>query len=1650
MAKNKLNYWELSKDHKIIHILKNRSVVGIADIQKIMRESNADISDLAIQSELDSVGMRPVGDGKYFTSEGIYNAETAIYKTAVGRSQETDHHLPDDIVETVIASRETIRDEQADAVRHVAKSGGISIIEGAAGVGKSFAMDAVREAYEKAGYQVLGTALSNVAVKSLKDGSSIKEANTMYSLYQQIANKNVILDSKTIIIADEAGMADSKSMARIMSLAHNTGAKVVALGDRYQLESIGSASMFSKIGDKIGKAEMIEIARQDDPILKSISLNFFNGKSEKAFNDAERLGMIENNIDPAGYAAKKYLSYTSKGKDTIVLAGTNKNVSDVNQRVIELLKEQGELSDDKSVDLKLTDRNDKAIEKRMYVDQKVMFRQGNKELNIENGDSGKIIDVNGQILTIEKSDGSSVDVDTNEYKRIEDGYAMTVHKSQGLTIDKAILYADMQTMDLRLIYVAMTRAREGTDMVAHPDEMVAIKFKAMTSSVKLTVVDVMTESELAQLNTEASASIKAIESNGQDLVATHGIMENDSIKEQQGQLASQRAYNKLISMDLEKEMEQNPSKTFSDTSGDARDFDGEYSEKMIKKLNMENSESQADNFIKQTEQMEHIYAQESDLKPEDLASTYRDGVDNSSLTGIRSGEGLNNKENVDAHKASILSRLNAGSEVSEGKMIEITDMEKSISDFASRQEFDEDTLKASPSYLLRPAYEKASLKISEEKASFEDEKLAFRDKSSLLKAVKQELIKNKNERGFSAASKELEDLEASFALRKEEMEVVFQEKEDTISVVEDEIERRERIADRYSEMGVDDLKDRLASMNPEIFYDIMVGNASNEEDRQRNKDIFFEAVDERMSGMQAVSAFSFAERYEKEEVEGKRRFERSNEESFTENRNIEDKYKGVGLKKESDLKALDLPGEVEPVEKSKNSEDSRNPDEIKKDYLKQDIKLAIARSSKLGLDRTNEINQGLDTSTPEGKLALKEELVSIKSRQTILKKENDGSIRNFKGSAAQYINGLLTSKSGNFGDDPVRASDIKIANDAKNDRAIQEVNNSRGGYSSSNGFNETAEKDRELRASLLIDEEYNSLQRRFEEKAKQAGLTDLEIKEVYRDTEQNLILMGDIPADVSSISPQEISNRALSDVQASALRSVGARQVNPNKDNIDDLLGRSDPDDSKMYGDNDAEAKIEMSRAEVAREEFIDDYILNEEFDARVEKITDKGVSEDKAIKIVSNNIYTKKAITEVASNITENKKNKGEVNEGEQQDASNNDEQHIKNLIELQGIDRLQSKIDTMKEIEQSKLEKMEKNLEKSGVAIEKSDIKIENINKEIELQSKQKTKFFGLVKDNSNDNKAEIQDLEKNKKIETEKNQERKAAQELLASKVESQRENVESLSKVSEEADRINKETIQKEAERVIEEKERVEQEAQKAEELIQDENNIRISETITFKEDEAQYAKNDQGQGSINLVEDEQKRQIAEDQKIQQELEAKIQRDAELVQISEELEIMEVNTQEDNLTEDNIKNQEVEVNNIDDKKVIEQEQVEIEVDSTNDKFDDSKDDSAPSSGDGSTSSYSKEKSQAADNMVDESIDSGEYQVAKNEMFSSSNLDMLSKLSNQFSNKDSVEEKNVVDKSKTKTEDQFQNNDESKRIADEEQKRMEQQRINNQLTQ
>ena len=222
----------------------------------------------AVKASPEIVALGNDGRGEArFTSRAMIATEQRLERATAALDADRSHRVGQRVQDAALARAAArgliLSPGQRTAFAHVTEAKGLGVVVGYAGTGKSAMLGVAREAWESAGYQVHGIALSGIAAENLASGSGIA-SRTIASLEHSWAQDRDRLTSRDVLVVDEAGMVGSRQMERVLSEARDRGAKVVLVGDAKQLQAIEAGAAFRSVAERHGAAEITDIRRQRD------------------------------------------------------------------------------------------------------------------------------------------------------------------------------------------------------------------------------------------------------------------------------------------------------------------------------------------------------------------------------------------------------------------------------------------------------------------------------------------------------------------------------------------------------------------------------------------------------------------------------------------------------------------------------------------------------------------------------------------------------------------------------------------------------------------------------------------------------------------------------------------------------------------------------------------------------------------------------------------------------------------------------------------------------------------------------------------------------------------------------------------------------------------------------------------------------------------------------------------------------------------------------------------------------------------------------------------------------------------------------------------------------------------------------------------
>lgn len=406
-------------------------------------------------------------------------------------------------VEQAIADRPFLADEQRQAVRHVLGPERIEAVVGMAGAGKSTMLGAARQAWEAEGYQVMGAALAGKAAEGLEESSGIR-SRTLASYERSWERGRDLLGSRSVLVVDEAGMVGSRQLSRILEQADRAGAKVVLVGDPEQLQPIGPGAAFRAVAERVGFVELGEIRRQREGWQRAASVDFGRYRTAEGLAAYAERGAVRFEGD-TGAARSAIVKDVIADMDArpdgsrLVLAHRRVDVAELNDSIRAVRQGRGELAGEQVYQ---TTEGERAF----AAGDRILFRENNRDLGVKNGMLGTVERAEPGRLEVRldtakgPGQGRRVSVSMADYAAVDHGYATTIHKAQGATVDRTHVLAS-GTMDRHLTYVGMTRHRDAVTLYAGREEfrdMDALAGRLSRAGLKETTLDYATRRGIEQ------------------------------------------------------------------------------------------------------------------------------------------------------------------------------------------------------------------------------------------------------------------------------------------------------------------------------------------------------------------------------------------------------------------------------------------------------------------------------------------------------------------------------------------------------------------------------------------------------------------------------------------------------------------------------------------------------------------------------------------------------------------------------------------------------------------------------------------------------------------------------------------------------------------------------------------------------------------------------------------------------------------------------------------------------------------------------------------------------------------------------------------------------------------------------------------------
>ena len=362
----------------------------------------------------------------------------------------------------------------------------LTLVKGYAGTGKTFTLGEVARVWQARGFEVLGGAASGKATQELGGLQGMRTA-TLAAWQARWSRGEAPERGRFVFIMDEAGMVGAGQWARIAGVVSKMGGKLIAVGDPEQLQPVSDLPGWAAVERGVSQATagapvaaLSSVRRQRSMADRMATEALARGGAEIApairhYIDKGALRLDSGVLnDPVSALAAAYYK-TGPGKAPggagcarIALACTNREVWALNDAIRAQALARGEIDQAGIRDYGTITRIDRttptheriAVPLALGPGDRVMLTRPHRGLDLPRSAFGTVVATRADGIDL-LVDGRSraVTLDLATFRDLDYGYAATIHKSQGVTVDHTLVLGHGR-MNRHAVYVALTRHRD--------------------------------------------------------------------------------------------------------------------------------------------------------------------------------------------------------------------------------------------------------------------------------------------------------------------------------------------------------------------------------------------------------------------------------------------------------------------------------------------------------------------------------------------------------------------------------------------------------------------------------------------------------------------------------------------------------------------------------------------------------------------------------------------------------------------------------------------------------------------------------------------------------------------------------------------------------------------------------------------------------------------------------------------------------------------------------------------------------------------------------------------------------------------------------------------------------------------------------------
>ncbi|HEV7564530.1 MAG TPA: MobF family relaxase [Microbacteriaceae bacterium] len=406
------------------------------------------------------------GRSPRYSTAGLVRAERQAL-AIVARGRDVGAPAADTATVDREISRRSLSDEQAAMVRQAATSiDRVVVVVGAAGAGKTTATAALGRALHADGLHVVGAAPSGAAAEKLRDETGITSM-TLHRLLDD-SRRDGGLPHRSVVIVDEAGMAETRILAPLLAEVERADGKLVLIGDPHQLPAVGAGGLLEAIAQRVGTIELRENRRQHDTLERHALAAVRSGRGRDWLAYAEREERLVVGPDPLATRSRLLADWWIHAQHdpagNVMITLRRRDVADLNTLGRLLMEHAGRLGDE---------RLTTGVGVELAPGDRVVCLRNSDGLGVRNGTRGTVehIDIAARTVSLMTDRGDQVRLSARylDSGHVRHAYALTGHAGQGATVERAFVLGRDEGQLREWGYVALSRARDTTKLYVVDD-----------------------------------------------------------------------------------------------------------------------------------------------------------------------------------------------------------------------------------------------------------------------------------------------------------------------------------------------------------------------------------------------------------------------------------------------------------------------------------------------------------------------------------------------------------------------------------------------------------------------------------------------------------------------------------------------------------------------------------------------------------------------------------------------------------------------------------------------------------------------------------------------------------------------------------------------------------------------------------------------------------------------------------------------------------------------------------------------------------------------------------------------------------------------------------------------------------------------------